>query len=80
MIYDYSGYCIVTIRPADDKAILLEFQEGTKVETEENEFDNIFLDMLGERNAVDTSEFDGIFGEDLKPKEQIKTEFDDIFR
>lgn len=47
---------------------------------EKNEFDDIFLDMLGERNAADTSEFDGIFGDALKPKEQIKTEFDDIFR
>lgn len=81
MIYDYSGYCIVTIRPADDKAILLEFQEGQKVEAEEkNEFDNIFLDMLGERNAEDTSEFDTVFGDDFKPKEQIKTEFDEIFQ
>lgn len=81
MIYDYSGYCIITIRPSDDKAVLLEFQEGQKVEAEEkNEFDNIFLDMLGERNATDTSEFDTVFGDDFKPKEQIKTEFDDIFR
>ncbi|NSK18765.1 hypothetical protein [Dorea formicigenerans] len=45
-----------------------------------NEFDDIFFDMLGERNAADTREFDDIFGDDLKPKEQIKTEFDDIFR
>lgn len=36
--------------------------------------------MLGERNAEDTSEFDTVFGDDFKPKEQIKTEFDEIFQ
>ena len=62
MIYDYTGYCIVTVRPSDDKAILLEFQEGTKVQVEEkDDYDDVFLDLLGERNAANTSEFNDIF-------------------
>lgn len=80
MIYDYTGYCIVTIRPSDDKAILLEFQEGTKVEAEEKDiYDDVFLDLLGERNAANTSEFDDIFGKS-EPYNHGKNEFDEIFQ
>ena len=82
MIYDYTGYCIVTVRPSDDKAILLEFQEGTKVEAEaeeKNNYDDVFLDLLGERNAANTSEFDDIFGKS-EPYNHGKNEFDEIFQ
>ena len=80
MIYDYTGYCIVTVRPSDDKAILLEFQEGTKVEAEEkDDYDDVFLDLLGERNAANTSEFDDIFGKS-EPYNHGKNEFDEIFQ
>ena len=80
MIYDYTGYCIVTVRPSDDKAILLEFQEGTKVEVEEkDDYDDVFLDLLGERNAANTSEFDDIFGKS-EPYNHEKNEFDEIFQ
>ena len=80
MIYDYTGYCIVTVRPSDDKAILLEFQEETKVEAEEkDEYDDVFLDVLGERNAANASEFDDIFGKS-EPYNHGKNEFDEIFQ
>lgn len=80
MIYDYTGYCIVTVRPSDDKAILLEFQEGTKVQVEEkDDYDDVFLDLLGERNAANTSEFNDIFGKS-EPYNHGKNEFDEIFQ
>lgn len=80
MIYDYTGYCIVTVRPSDDKAILLAFQEGTKVQVEEkDDYDDVFLDLLGERNAANTSEFDDIFGKS-EPYNHGKNEFDEIFQ
>lgn len=97
-VYDYSGFCILTIAPADNTAMLLEFDRANqeKIETSENEFDcifggvmnaaqkdteydSVFLDLLGERNTADESEFDNIFGDELKAEKQIKTEFDDIF-
>lgn len=96
-IYDYSGFCIITIKPADDTAMLLEFDRANheKMGTPENEFDfvfgaatntaqknteydNVFLDLLGERNTVDESEFDNIFGDESKTEKQVETEFDDI--
>ena len=80
MIYDYTGYCIVTVRPSDDKAILLEFQEGTKVQVEEkDDYDDVFLDLLGERNAANTSEFNDIFGKS-EPYNHGKNKFDEIFQ
>ena len=45
----------------------------------DTEYDSVFLDLLGERNTADESEFDNIFGDELKAEKQIKTEFDDIF-
>ena len=79
MIYDYTGFCIITMRPADDKAVLLEYEKGQSMNKEEKDnFDDVFLDLMGERNtATDSSEFDSIF-DDSKPKKPIKTEFDDI--
>lgn len=96
-IYDYSGFCIITIKPADDTAMLLEFDRANheKMGTLENEFDfvfgaatntaqknteydNVFLDLLVERNTVDESEFDNIFGDESKTEKQVETEFDDI--
>lgn len=79
MIYDYTGYCIITLKPADDKAVLLEFEKGQGMNKEEKDnFDDVFLNLMGERNTVaDTSEFDAIFGDSV-PKKTIKTEFDDI--
>ena len=56
MVYDYTGYCIVSIRPADKVAVLLEFKKG---KTPENEFDNVFGNH--ESNAANDNEFDNIF-------------------
>jgi len=34
-IYDYSGYCFLTVRPSDDSAILLELNQSVKTEKQE---------------------------------------------
>ena len=56
MVYDYTGYCIVSIRPADATAMLLEFDKG---KSPENEFDNVFGNH--ESNTANDNEFDDIF-------------------
>lgn len=77
MVYDYTGYCIVSIRPADATAMLLEFEKGKSPENEfdgvfanheantANEFDNVFLATIGEMNGDEMPEnddFDDVFG------------------
>ena len=78
MIYDYTGYCIVSIRPADRAAVLLEFDKGKALE---NEFDGVFANH--EANTVNDNEFDNIFlatigvmNGDEKPESD---NFDDVF-
>lgn len=76
MVYDYSGYCIVSIRPADATAMLLEFEKG---KSPENEFDNVF-----ERHEANTAtEFDDIFlatiGEMNGDEKPVNDNFDDVF-
>lgn len=57
MIYDYTGYCIVTIAPADRAAVLLEFEKGkAECNEPENEFDNVFV----RRETNTKTEFDDI--------------------
>lgn len=60
-VYDYSGFCIITIKPADDTAMLLEFDKAKQErnETPENEFDSIFGSI--ERNTAQDREFDDVF-------------------
>lgn len=84
MIYDYSGYCIVTIKPADDTAMLLEFDKAKQErnETPENEFDSIFGGV--ERNTAQDRGFDDVFlatiGTMYGDKEPEKyDDFDDVF-
>ena len=54
------------------------FGAATNTAQKNTEYDNVFLDLLGERNTVDESEFDNIFGDESKTEKQVETEFDDI--
>ena len=54
------------------------FGAATNTAQKNTEYDNVFLDLLGERNTVDESEFDNIFGDESKTEKHVETEFDDI--
>lgn len=54
MIYDYSGYCILSVKPADDAARVTAFEMAR------NEFDSVFEE---ERNISENTEFDDVFAE-----------------
>lgn len=80
-VYDYSGFCIITIKAADDTAILLEIDKA-KEDKPENEFDSVFGG--GERNTAQDREFDDVFlatiGTMYGDEEPEKYDnFDDIF-
>lgn len=80
-VYDYSGFCIITIKPADDTAMLLEFDKA-KEDKPENEFDSVF--GSSERNTVQDKEFDDVFlatiGTMYGDEEPEKYDnFDDVF-
>ena len=46
---------------------------------EKDDYDDVFLDLLGERNAANTSEFNDIFGKS-EPYNHGKNKFDEIFQ
>lgn len=57
MNYDYAGYSIISIQPADDTALVIAFEMAR------NEFDDIFVENKVEKCSTD--EFD-IFGDTAK--------------
>lgn len=73
MVYDYIGYSIISVRPADNAALVLDFE---KVKTE---FDNVFEDKNAEKATILKNEFDDIFAETEKSKFMEDTDFD-VFR
>lgn len=77
-VYDYSGYCILSIRPSDSAAVLLELNQALEV----NEFDGIFGDEAENRETVTSSEEFDVFGSTenkLEINNIESSEFDDVF-
>lgn len=73
MIYDYIGFSIISIRPADDAALILDFEAA------QNEFDDVFENKNSEKATVLKDEFGDIFAETEKSKFIEDTDFD-VFR
>lgn len=68
-VYDYAGYSIISIQPADDAALVTDF------ELARNEFDDVFKENKIEKCAA--SEFDVFENVGLQPKEwNEETDFD----
>ena len=69
MVYDYIGYSLISISPADDSALVTAF------EIARNEFDDVFG---GVENNTQTDDW-GFLLEESRPKDKEKmnkTEFD----
>lgn len=78
MVYDYSGYCIISVRPSDASAVVLELEAAN------NEFDSVFGDNLGniETNGTANNEFDSVFDDiptEIKEHNQELSEYADKF-
>lgn len=77
-VYDYSGYCILSIRPSDSAAVLLELNQALEM----NEFDGVFGDGLENRETVASSDDFDVFGNaenKLEINNVESSEFDDVF-
>lgn len=69
-IYDYIGYCIISVKPADVTSILLEFEKG---QCQKDEFD-VFED--GNSKGKTENEFDSVFDHH---EINTATELDNVF-
>lgn len=67
-IYDYTGYCILGIEPADDSAVILELNNKFKNKKEENPMSEKIITELNEKIETKTNEINELKN-DVKEKE-----------
>lgn len=79
MVYDYSGYCILSVEPSDSAAILLELNQ----KLEKNEFDDICVygnEVIGVYRNGSSEDFDCFEGDKSESKVPESNMFDDMMR